>query len=245
MGQQQQLGPVGLDTKFNLTGPFFEFDSLRNINMDFLVSDIMDDSMGGYTFYDGFNCKDTDGGSKDITVNDGYLLSRLRTDLVPIGDGSGERKIKVNMNLDPEKIIDSGLYHEKEGSNGNRATIEFCLRFSVYNTDKTDPNTMEVNFLENLVTLDINLMNDFSLDVNLAKADRVVRDAYMDTAVDAYICDSDDNVLTIEEDKIQKNQGETVRICVSPKQQALDDGAKMKSLESFTFYIPDTSGVTT
>merc|ERR1712183_776992 len=231
--------------KFNLTGPAFEFDSLRNINMDFLVSDIMEDSMVGYSFYDGFNCKDTDGGANDITENDGYLLSRLRTDLVPIGDGSGERTIKVNVNLDPEKIVDSGLYHEKEGSNGNRASIEFCLRFSVYNADKADPNTMEVNFLENLVTLDINLMNDFSLDVNLAKADRVVQDAYMDTAVEAYICDSEDNVLTIEETKIEKNQGETVRICVSPTRRALDDGAKMRSLESFTFYIPDTSGATT
>merc|ERR1711988_820394 len=81
----QQLGPVSLDTKFNLTGPFFEYESLRNINMDFLVSDIMDDSMVGYAFYDGLDCKDTNGGANDITDNDGYLKSRLRTDLIPVG----------------------------------------------------------------------------------------------------------------------------------------------------------------
>lgn len=232
---------VSLDQKFNLTGPFFEYESLENINMDFIVSDLMEDSMIGYTFYDGFNCKDTDGGDTDITENSGYLLSRLRTDLTPIGDGSKERNVKVNLRLDPNQLTSSPLYHEKDGSDGSRATVEFCLRMSIYSEDKESLNAMEVNFLENLVTLDINLASDFELDVQLAASDRVVEQAYRDLAVEGYICDSDDNSLLVTQESLSKNQGETIRICVSPTKEALEDGARMKSLEEFTFSLADGS----
>jgi len=232
-------GFVALDQKFNVTGPFFEFDGLRNINMDFIVSDLMKDSMIGYTFYDGFKCKDTDGGDTDITENSGYLLSRLRTDLTPIGDGSGERLIKVNANLDPSVMVDSPLYHKKSDKRG---TIEYCLRFSIYSEDRDSPNAMEVNFLENIVTLDISLDGDFELDVKLAEGDAVVQQAYQDIATEGYLCDSDDNIMAVEEARA-KSQGETVRICVSPTKESLALGAIIENIEEFTFYQGTTKQV--
>jgi len=224
----------------DLSGPVFEFDSLRNINLDFTVSDFIKDSFVGYTLYDGFNCKSTDGGDNDITENNGYLLSRLRTDLTPISsDGSGNRTMKINVSIDPNMLVDSSIYNDK---GNNRASVEFCLRMSVYNTDKDSPNAQEVNFLENLVILDINLSGDITLDVGVAGADRVVQQAYQDIAAEAYLCDSKDNTIAIKEGQ-ERSQGQTVRICVGPNPDAISDGAYMKAIEDFTFYRGDTKQV--
>ncbi|OEU20087.1 hypothetical protein FRACYDRAFT_268171, partial [Fragilariopsis cylindrus CCMP1102] len=215
--------------------------------MDFVVSDYMDDSMVGYTLYDGLNCKESD---NDITVNSGYLFSWLRTDLTPVGDGSGERIMKVNAVLDPTQLASSGIYTANE--DGSRATVDFCVRFSVYNVDKGNPNSMEVNYLENPITLDINLAGGITLDVELSRSDFVVQQVYQDIAVEAYMCDVEDNILTVEEGSQTRNQGQTVRICISPYSQTSIDGATIRSFEDFTFFrgdaeqvaiLPDTGGV--
>lgn len=236
----------GLGQRFNISGPVFEYDSLE-FKMDFVVSDYMDDSMVGYTLYDGLNCKESD---NDITINSGYLFSWLRTDLTPIGDGSGERIMKVNAVLDPTQLASSGIYTASE--DGSRATVDFCVRFSVYNVDKGNPNSMEVNYLENPVTLDINLAGGITLDVELSRSDFVVQQVYQDIAVEAYMCDVEDNILTVEEGSQTRNQGQTVRICISPYSQTSIDGATIRSFEDFTFFrgdaeqvaiLPDTGGV--
>jgi len=231
---------IGLGERYALTGPTFEFDSLRNINMDFIVSDFIKDSFVGYTLYDGFKCKSDDGGDTDITDNSGYLLSRLRTDLTPISiDGSGKRTVKVNLRIDSSMLVDSSIYNDK---GDNRASVEFCLRMSVYNKDKDSEDSREVNFLENLVTLDLNLSGDITLDVQLAGADRVVQQAYQDIAAEAYLCDSEDNTVAFVEGQ-KRSQGQTVRICVGPNPDAISDGAYMKAIEDFTFYRDDITQV--
>merc|ERR1719162_1314823 len=111
--------------------------------MDFIVSDFIKDSFVGYTLYDGFKCKNDDGGDNDITENNGYLLSRLRTDLTPISsDGSGNRTMKINVSIDPNMLVDSSIYNDK---GNNRASVEFCLRMSVYNKDRDSEDSREVN----------------------------------------------------------------------------------------------------
>jgi hypothetical protein len=226
----------GLGQRFNISGPVLEYASLE-FNMDFIVSDYMDDSMVGYTLYDGLDCKET---NNDITENYGYLLSRLRTDLTPIGDGSGERIMKVNAVLDPNLLPASSIYNENE--DGSRVTVDFCVRFSVYNVDKANPNSMEANYLENPVTLDINLSGGISIDLELSKSDFVVQQVYQDIAVEAYMCDNEDNILTIEEGS-QTNQGQTVRVCISPYSETSSEGATIKSFEDFTFYRGDATQV--
>jgi hypothetical protein len=172
------------------------------------------------------------------------------TDLTPIGDGSGERIMKVNARLDPSQLANSGIYNANE--DGSRATVDFCVRFSVYNVDKGNPNSMEVNYLENPVTLDINLAGGITLDVELSRSDFVVQQVYQDVAVEAYMCDNEDNIVTIEEGSQTRNQGQTVRVCISPYSETSIEGATIKSFEDFTFYRgdaeqvaiePDTGGV--
>lgn len=170
----QVVGMVGLKQKFDIRGPVFEHNSLT-FTMEFLVSDFMDDTMVEYTMYDGLNCKD--GGDNDITENSGYLLSKLITDgSTTRGDGSGDRTMKVKATLDPTKLVDSSIYHQEDGDN-NHATVEFCIRFGVYNTDKDSPNAMEANFLENPVTLNIDFSAGIAMNMEITESSLVQADA--------------------------------------------------------------------
>mmetsp|Transcript_2252 Transcript_2252/g.5415 ORF Transcript_2252/g.5415 Transcript_2252/m.5415 type:complete len:376 (+) Transcript_2252:133-1260(+) len=214
-----------LTKRFNVEGPKYEYDDLQFI-MEFTVSDFMKDSMVGYSLYDGKTCKD--GGDTDITENSGYLRSRIRTDLAPIGDGSGERIIKVESEINPTQIANSGIYRTDDEGN---AMIEYCVRFSVYNMPKDQPQAFEANYLEVPVSLAINLKGGFSVDAAVSNADLVLLQASQDTAVEAYICDSDQNVVPI----MPTAQGQTVRVCVSPTPDNLKAGALIRQLESFAF----------
>mmetsp|Transcript_2782 Transcript_2782/g.3091 ORF Transcript_2782/g.3091 Transcript_2782/m.3091 type:complete len:216 (-) Transcript_2782:197-844(-) len=175
-------GAVGLGQKFAIRGPVFTHNSL-DFTMDFLVSDFMDDTMVGYTLYDGLHCKDgrDQNGKKanDITANSGYLVSKLHfsdsTTPFVRGDGSGERKVKVTANVDPNQLVESPIYHQDEeyGNENNHrrsATIDFCIRFGVYNKNKEEENAMQANFLENPVTLTINFHEDITMDMEITKS---------------------------------------------------------------------------
>jgi len=169
-------GAVGLGQKFAIRGPVFTHNSL-DFAMDFLVSDFMDNTMVGYTLYDGLDSKD--GGDNDITKNSGYLLSKLQfsdaTTPFIRGDGSGERKVKVMADVDPNKLVDSAIYHQddeygNENNHRRSATIDFCIRFGVYTKNKEEDNAMEANFLENPVTLTINFHDDITMNMEITKS---------------------------------------------------------------------------
>jgi len=221
----QTQGQSLLQKRFSINGPENTYDDLQ-FNMDFEVSDYMNDSMIGYALYDGLNCKD--GGDNDITVNDGYLSSRVRTDNAPIGDGSGSRTIKVQSEIVPPGIVESGIYRSDKDGNG---VVEYCLRFSVYNMDKDDPNAFESNYIEMPIKLVIELNGGFSVNAAVSNVDTVLQEASEDIAVEAYICDNDENVVPI----MPRSQGQSVRVCVSPTTKNLAAGALMNQLEDFTF----------
>lgn len=214
-----------LAKRFNISGPVYEYDGLE-FTMDFEVSDFMQDSMVSYSLYDGLNCKD--GNDNDITENDGYLLSRIRSDSTPLGDGMGTRTIKVQTELNPSGISNSPLYREDEEGN---AVVEYCVRFSVYNRPANEDFAMESNYIESPVKLVINLNAGFTVDTELSNADTVLASAQQDTAVEAYICDNDENIVPI----LPTQQGQTIRVCVSPIPEILAIGALISQLEEFTF----------
>lgn len=232
------LGQSLLEKRFSIAGPVFEYGDLQ-FDMDFTVSDYIKDGMIGYELYDGLNCRD--GGDVDITENDGYLRSRLRPDLTPRGDGSGMRQIKVTANLAPDLIANSGIYRDA----GTHGLVEFCLRFGVYNVDRDSPaaNAIEANFLEVPVKLTINLSGGFALDADISNAEVVVQRARANVAVEAYLCDNDDNVVAVADDELRVAQGKSVRICVSPNGETLAKGAAMKRVEEFRFARDDATQV--
>uniref|UniRef100_A0A7S4ABL4 Dolichyl-diphosphooligosaccharide--protein glycosyltransferase subunit 1 n=1 Tax=Pseudo-nitzschia australis TaxID=44445 RepID=A0A7S4ABL4_9STRA len=214
-----------LQTRFNIAGPQFEYDQ-NKFTMTFEVSNFVQDNMVAYTLYDGLNCRD--GGDNDITENSGYLLSRIRTDLRPLGDGSGLRTIKVQSEVVPADITSSPIY--KEDVDGN-VVIEYCVRFGVYNTDKDGEFAMEANYIESPIKLVINMNAGFQVDAALSNSDIVLNEVSQNVAVEAYICDNDENIVPL----VGKEQGQTVRVCVSPTPNNLAAGALMRQLESFKF----------
>ena len=214
-----------LQTRYNIGGPQFEYDQ-NKFTMTFEVSNFVQDNMIGYTLYDGLNCKD--GGDNDITENSGYLLSRIRTDLRPLGDGRDFRTIKIQSEVVPADITSSPIY--KEDVDGN-VVIEYCVRFGVYNTDKTGEFAMETNYIESPIKLVIDMNAGFQVDANLSNSDVVLNEAAQNVAVEAYICDNDENIVPL----VGKEQGQTVRVCVSPTPTNLASGALMRQLESFKF----------
>jgi hypothetical protein len=111
------------------------------------------------------------------------------------------------------------------------ANLFFCVRFSVYNMDFQDPQALEVNFIESPVLLTIDLVDGFELVAEVMNADHVLNLAYDDSAVEAYICDSEENLIVGD----VKNQGESVRVCVVPNAETLAEGAYLRYIEEFTF----------
>jgi len=226
-----------LERRWNVSGPVFKYEDLQ-FDMTFTTSDFIQDSMVEYRLYDGHNCKDGNGvneaGSMDITENN-FLLSRMRPDLAPLGDGNGSREMKVTLNLVPDLVTNSSIYEDNEST----GVVKFCLRFSVYNLERSHPESMEVNFLEVPVVLTIDLSSGFTIDLEINSADSVVQKAYDDTAVEAYLCDNEANIIEFD----SRQQGQTIRVCVVPTEETLKDGGYLRYIEEFTFTRDDLSQV--
>jgi hypothetical protein len=137
--------------------------------------------------------------------------------------------MKVTLNIDPETISSSIIYEDFT----TQAIVYFCVRINVYNMDSADSNALEVNFLETPVLLTVNLVDGFQINSgSLTNAKSAVQLAEDDSAVEAYLCDNDANV--VEQGNIQ-NQGQSVRVCVKPTTETMSKGAYLRYIEEFTF----------
>lgn len=227
---------VGLDEQFGIREPRFAYDYLQ-FTLEYAVNDRIDDTQVQYRVFDGKHCHWTErgeGGDNDITQaeSNDFLRSRLRADLKPVGIGDGNRTMKVTLNIDPLTIKASPVYEDFD----SYATVKFCVRFSVFNMDTLDPNNVEVNFLETEVHLLINLVDDFVDAISqLSDIDLVGEMADQGSAVEAYICDSDLNF--VEVDARSRIQGEMVRVCVAPTELTMSQGAYLRYIEEFSFYM--------
>jgi len=238
-----------LQKRFAIEGPLHSYEDLT-FTMEYEISDFIDDSMIGYTLYDGHKCKDGDGfgGDNDITLNAGYILHKIRTDNAPPGDGSGTRSVKLSSKVIVPDISYTPLYRTDSEGNG---VVKYCVRMGVFNTDRNEPMSMEINFLETLVTLSINMSGDIVIEAELSNAEPLLEMNAQGVAVDAYICDYDDNTVPI----MPTRQGQTVRVCVTPVPEVLAAGGLMRQIEKFDFFrqiptvtsqsaiLPGTDGV--
>lgn len=221
----------GLEEKFHIQEPKFNFEDLQ-IDLEYLISDVMDDTSVNYKVFDGHGCQDD--GANEITTGHRYLFSRLRPDLKPIGYGNDTRTMKVTLGLDPFSLPLSPIYQDFDGY----GTIKFCVRFSLYNMDTLHSNSMEVNFLETPIQLTVRFVHDLIATIDPFNIELVTDLANQDKAFEAYVCDEDANI--IEVDEIQ-NEGETVRVCVEPVEEIMNEGVYMNQIAEFSFYSNDLS----
>lgn len=222
-----------LQRRWDISDAVIEYDDFQ-FTLNFEVSDIIEDNMIGYSLFDGAGCGET--GEQVISEDADYILSRVRTDNAPIGDGSGTRIIKLENVIIPNEISTSSIFSE-DGS-GN-AEVEYCVRFGIWAWDKNDPSSYEVNFRETVLKIMIDLTAGVNVNQSLSRIETLFKNVEQGSEVEAYICDSEQNVVPIT----AFNQGQMVRVCVSPTQKTLNAGIVLRELEQFTFRREDPSPV--
>lgn len=202
------------------------YDGLR-FDVHYTTSDyIEEDFLVKYTLYDGPECSS---GANDIT-DMGFFETWLTGDTTLIGGGLGTREITLSTKIVAGTIAEAAVYIKR----GKDVSIEFCIRFSLYNRDwAADPTATEINHHETKINLSVDLTDTFSITAQSVEA----KDVGIETANDAFfvsgfLCSEDGVRLR---DSVPFLQGQTVRVCVQPTQQAIDIGFRVRSIDRFTF----------
>jgi len=154
-------------------------------------------------------------------------------DDTPPGEGDLERNFAVKVQVDPSRLQGSSVFSIEQTEDGNdQVRVEFCMRFSLY----TQSTLIEVNFLETIVGFTANLNSGFIVDANVDPKEILITTAFEDFEVDAYQCDRNNVPLSAAALATAMNQGEIIRVCVTPTQEAKDEGLFMKEIKSFSYY---------
>jgi hypothetical protein len=236
-------GQASLAQKWNISeDASFEYSSL-SFKLGYTVSDFISEATSGemarFVIYDD-GCKDT---GSEINANSTSGLSAITADLAGLTGTSGngfamDRTAYVNITIDAEAISSNPLIYS-EDTTGSQVTAEirFCLRFSLHTKSVT---SVEVNFLETLVTLNVDLTDGFEIgSIAVEPRDRLVRTANQVYMVIGFRCDAQGLPLGNQE---AINQGTVVRVCVKPDADAEADGIKMRSIDDFTWSRPIPGG---
>lgn len=222
--------------------PIVEYDKLR-FDIQFSVSDYIEaDKHVRYDIYQNAEC----GNAGDIiTDSDGYMESYVTEDDTPVGPGIDEnakRTVTVSNQLVAQTISQSESYTETTTGTGNiEASITYCVRLSLWNGDgPTDPSATEINHLAVTVGLSLDLTDeDFSIKGQKVEAlEKSVETSSDQFFVEAFVCDETGKPPTLVS---PLQQGDPVRICIEPTEQAAEVGFRMQRIEKFTFVQGMTS----
>jgi hypothetical protein len=227
-----QRGLATLAEKWNITEPTFKYDAL-SFDLTFTVSDFVATApMAEATLWDD-GCKE---GTNSIAIGGGsgiksFELITTGIELESLTGDNMDRDVSVNITLDSASISDNTLIYS-EDTLGSQVTAEirFCVRFGL----KTiGPTALEVNFLETLITLNVDLTDGFEIgSIAVEPKDKLVRTANQVYQVVGFRCDGDNNLIS---DLTPINQGSVVRVCVTPDAEAVADGILMRSIDLFTW----------
>merc|ERR1712125_230336 len=92
---------------------------------------------------------------------------------------------------------------------------------------------VEVNFLESVVTLNIDLSAGFSIDdINVTPKDQLINTAATTYTVEGYMCQQRSDTPVVDANTAL-NQGSLITICIKPDADGIADGIKMRSVDSF------------
>jgi hypothetical protein len=247
-GGGEGSGPAPLEQKWNISeDASFEYSSL-SFKLGYTVSDFisnadvrrkLDDTtyypssgMARFSVYDE-GCKE-DG--VQILANGTSGIESIVEDDAEIDDAAGlgysmDREVFVNITLDAEKISQNELLYSEDTSGFQvTAEIRFCVRFGLHTTSAT---SVEVNFLETLVTLNVDLTDGFEIgSIAVEPRDRLVRTANQVYLVIGYRCNAAGVQISTT---AAINQGTVVKVCVKPDAEAEADGIHMRSIDDFSW----------
>ena len=222
-----------LEPAFNVAGLDFTFD--------YPVSNFVDQNQAYYELYD-VNCKE--GGN---IVSTGFTSS-----LVDVTAGSTPaddvnfavdgKTARVNIAIDSGTITsEPDVYSEITTVDGfTNANITFCVRFGL---DTLGNPPIGVNFLETIVTLNIDLSSGFSVDaIAVEPKDQIISTAIGSYALEGYICEPGTDT-EVPDTSIAFTQGSLITVCVKPDVDGVADGIKMRTIDSFLWARDGTSQV--
>ena len=223
------LQTATLAEKWNITDPQFDYDSL-SFDLDYGISDWIMEGMVTHSIWDE-NCKE---GGYSIDSN---ILASSQSSLPNTrGNGLGRRVQQVTVTVNPETITSDANIYEETVVNGEQfAIVTFCVRF---NLSTGGDSSIEVNFHETLITLNVDLTDGFAIDdVDVAPRDRLVTTANQAYEVEGYQCDRNYVELTPAARAVTRNQGAIIRVCVRPTLEGREDGIYMREIQSFTSLV--------
>jgi hypothetical protein len=194
---------------WNITEPTFEYDSLQ-FSLMWQVSDYIQDKNILYSIYAGHDCKD--GGGTDITessnYNDEYYLytpgiqasgsTPYNSD--PATSGSGLRDMHLHLSIQSDKISTSPIYRDRVNAEGEvSGTVQFCIRFCLFNDSPALADSLEVNYIESLIDFNADLSDGFEIGlisvIPKNKNDETANDA---CEVLAFECDEENQELEVQ-----------------------------------------------
>jgi hypothetical protein len=247
--ETSQRGLATLAEKWNITEPTFAYDSNR-FNLTFPVTDFINTGMAKYTLWTAPDCQEGGVSLGDNELWDSHTLvendalaaadqfSGAGNTMLDSGAFIGGRQAIVTAGFDPQTISQSDIYSEQTIDNQVVAEIRFCIRFGLFTTEDLGVNTpVEVNFLETIITLTVDLTDGFEIGaINVEPRDRLVRTANQAYEVRGFECDpvSKEQFNEVEKNR-PRNQGEIINVCVTPEDEAKDDGIFMRSVDDFVF----------
>lgn len=220
-----------LDQKWNISEPTFDYNAL-DFTLDFLVSSfIASDDMVQYTLMDQ-TCE---------TPYTGSGLSGVKGGLTPVASSPDDsQEVGITVTIDPSVISqDTQVYSSGVVDNQQMAYVDFCLRFGLH-TPPAGGEDIEVNYLEVVINLDVDLTDGFHIDyINVAALNRCEQQANDAYEVEGYFCDEGSEAVPL--DQVILTQGQIVKVCVRPVQDARDASIRMRALRQFTWQLSDGS----
>jgi hypothetical protein len=200
-----------------------------DFTLTFAITDFILPGQAAYTMYTS-GCKEE--GTPLVNQTSGLIAMGLddTDNTVRQEDVTLNQEATIKISVDPTTISTSTeLYSEDTTIGAVNAQIVFCVRFGL----STPGDNVEVNFLETVITLDIDLSDGFEIgSIAVEPKDKLVRTAAQAYQVEGYVCTDEE----IEGDLTAvRNQGAQIRVCVRPDEEARSDGIYMRRIDSFSW----------
>lgn len=214
--------------------PTFTYDSL-DFTLTFAITDFIVAGQADHEIYTE-GCRE----EGDLVAAGAGIIDTGMTDTTNTVSNTGvvnqNQQVTLQMSVDPTTIrTNPDLYSEDTTIGDVSARIRFCVRFFL-NTGTGVSPSIEVNFLEAIITLDVDLSDGFQIsNVAVEPRDKLVRTAAQAYLVEGYLCGTDRNALAAADLAAVRNQGALIRVCVRPDADARSDGVYMRAIDEFTW----------
>jgi hypothetical protein len=225
--------------KWNISQDFFEYPGDLKLQLQYQTSNYIGDANVAYQLLDAPTCKIPVTMSETKEGPDGAPFWAAQS-FFGFGDpqnsnGLGTRGYLFEINVNGESMPNNVLVFQDSPGRPATAQIRFCHRFSLSTGD------IEVNYLETLVTLDVDLTDGFEIASITVDVKRDEADAEQAHEVEAEFCKGEPPVpLSPSEIDDIRYPGAALQVCVRPTKESINNGLYMSSIDEFTWTRIDT-----